>query len=67
MDPKCNLITILDGISTHAQVTFEEGAEIDSQDETHIPDAAKLAAEADVAIVVLGLKTCQETGFLASH
>lgn len=62
IDPACILLTVLEGVSEHADVTFVEGAEIDSGDTTGIAAAASAAAAADVAVVVLGLKTCQETG-----
>lgn len=63
IDPKCHLITILEGLKSQApNVMYAPGCELDSADTSGIKAAAGLAAKADVAIVVLGLKSCQETG-----
>lgn len=45
-----------------ASVQFAQGVEMDSSDTSGIDEAVKLATENDVAIVFLGLRTCQETG-----
>eukprot|EP00927_Polykrikos_kofoidii_P049178 TRINITY_DN43289_c0_g1_i1.p1 TRINITY_DN43289_c0_g1~~TRINITY_DN43289_c0_g1_i1.p1 ORF type:complete len:830 (-),score=118.22 TRINITY_DN43289_c0_g1_i1:137-2626(-) len=62
IDPACTLITVLEGLREHGDVTFAQGAEMDSSETSGIETAAQTARDADVAVVVLGLSTCQETG-----
>eukprot|EP00039_Didymoeca_costata_P006248 m.88639 g.88639 ORF g.88639 m.88639 type:complete len:862 (+) comp13179_c0_seq3:173-2758(+) len=67
IDPQCNLVNPLQGLSAAAKagggsVSFEQGCEIDGDDESQIPAAVAAAKASDVAIVVGGIITCQETG-----
>ncbi|GMI04550.1 hypothetical protein TrLO_g108 [Triparma laevis f. longispina] len=67
IDPSCTLVNPLDGLKAMAmkdgfEVTYEQGVDIDTNRTDGIDAAVKLASEADVAVIVVGLITCQETG-----
>lgn len=72
IDPACHLVNPLQGIMKRAarvqttnappSVIFAQGCEIDGNDTSQIAAAVAAAKEADVAIFVGGIITCQESG-----
>ena len=61
---ECELITALEGIQKgfDGEVVYEMGVDIDTNRTDGFATAIDLATSADVAIIVAGLITCQETG-----
>ena len=67
IDPDCTLVNPLQGMTAAAAaaggtVTFAQGCEIDGTDTSMIAAAVAVAKDAEVAVVVGGIITCQETG-----
>ena len=70
--PECTFINPLQGIQAivsdaangwDSKVMYAKGVDIDTPDTTGIAAAVAAAKDADVAIVIGGLITCQEVGF----
>ena len=67
--PECTLVTPLAGMKSAIEaaeysgsVEFQQGCDIDTDDTSGFDAAVELARQSDVAVIVGGLITCQETG-----
>ena len=69
--PECTFVNPLQGLTASArasgewddEVLYAQGVEIDTPDTSGISAAVAAAKEADVAVVIGGLITCQEVGY----
>ena len=69
--PECTFVNPLQGLTASArassawddEVLYAQGVDIDTQDTSGISAAVAAAKEADVAVVIGGLITCQEIGY----